>query len=908
MVAATGLVFALASAFVFVANDAQAAFSACACSCVDSGASSSLLRGLPGNGQTCWDVCADQCASGSALLDAYRGTGATADRCVCKCSSTETRTEWIPLSSGKTNCRDDCTEACYGTANLDPSQDQTRNVYQVPCLRDDHCTVGQFSVYDGVKCQFVQLYDGDEGYGNWPDNRKPQCAIPPTRMNADRECQEYGGEARGGLCMKIPSGTSPAGYYITRTYLQNGEYASHYFNITDPDVLNSQLDNWDMGSPGLCQMYGLMEDVEYDFEDEIEIGITIGEGIEVGTIATVEPSSRYICAKRKYNTCGSVTPPSNLADTAPYASMYRCVVPEFVGISNPNQACFSENQSRNELCVSSPGTRCCATVASGCQDNADCLPPKQCMDIDPATGYGECDFNPVCDPEHPDRRCRSASAAEKANYDICSPPLHVMDSFGTRCRNSSQACCNAGTPEAIGTCAADMVTGGKDWDTYTCVEPEVIPDNQFWTNNRGDRELLAWDHPDAVCISNSVPAAGRRGEPLERCTGGKVCCSLPAMEQTELSEYLLNNRQNYGAGMYCPGYLDSSERTEQGLGGYMCMNPNVTDDFAQARGYQDAFEFLYMLARSPYCHVTPLAQGIYLNNQECAPGFLCCVSGFSTANVCRQDSDCASGNKCDLATGLCVPSAAFDQARQLAGERCWDRASDLGDHSGTALLNPEAGITEDSFTCQIVDDASDATVTQCLQLGCEGVGGDLPEGYSHRCCLPGVGVAVTSAAEGLSGRAEDIPRGRLTIGLPACIQSGNCGLDDMVATGANFANFLIGLSGSVFLAIFVYGGFLYLTAGSSDRAARAKKMITQSAMAMVLILGAFVFVRFVQQSFIGAAVGQKAECGNTEETKDMQCTLLPVAAGDDKAIAEEVKKRGCVRGKCPGAANYVCCP
>jgi hypothetical protein len=224
------------------------------------------------------------------------------------------------------------------------------------------------------------------------------------------------------------------------------------------------------------------------------------------------------------------------------------------------------------------------------------------------------------------------------------------------------------------------------------------------------------------------------------------------------------------------------------------------------------------------------------------------------------------------------------------------------------LLNPEAGITEDSFTCQIVDDASDATVTQCLQLGCEGVGGDLPEGYSHRCCLPGVGVAVTSAAEGLSGRAEDIPRGRLTIGLPACIQSGNCGLDDMVATGANFANFLIGLSGSVFLAIFVYGGFLYLTAGSSDRAARAKKMLTQSAMAMVLILGAFVFVRFVQQSFIGAAVGQKAECGNTEETKDMQCILLPVAAGDDKAIAEEVKKRGCVRGKCPGAANYVCCP
>jgi hypothetical protein len=250
----------------------------------------------------------------------------------------------------------------------------------------------------------------------------------------------------------------------------------------------------------------------------------------------------------------------------------------------------------------------------------------------------------------------------------------------------------------------------------------------------------------------------------------------------------------------------------------------------------------------------------------------------------------------------------------LAGDNCYNLAAQAGDTSGQNLigtvLDDGTEATAQSFTCQIVDVESDASVTQCLQLGCENIEGNVPEGYARRCCLPGVGVTPDSAAAGnLPSRAENIAVGVFTIGLPACIGTGQCTLDDIVATGANFANFLIGLSGSVFLAIFVYAGFLYLTAGTSDRVGRAKKMIIQSSVAMVLILGAFVFVRFIQQSFISSATESEApQCGNTEDTQGFQCTFLNADANDEDAIAAEVNAKSCVRNKCPGAKNYVCCP
>lgn len=872
-------------------------------------------------------------------MDAYERTYGDSLRCVYECQDVESSTEWIALSPGKDSCEDDCIQACGGRANLDPSQDQQRNLFDVPCTRSDHCSTGQFSIYEGVRCEFAEVPENAPRYDDWQavGGLQPRCVIPPTRRNADLECQEYGGAARGGLCTRLPEGANPQSYELTRPYINDrGEYDVQ--DVSDHDsisALNAWLDgNEPSGqSYGLCYLYGYQEDVEYEFMEEIPVGIKVGVGAEVGTIAEVEPSSRYVCAVRKMSTCGTVQPDSGME--VPYANLYECVFPDRVGLEDPNRWCFPESQSA-ELCAGEPGMRCCAyEMGVGCQDDLDCIPPKKCMNIDPATGYGECDFDPVCDPEHPERRCRSASEGEKRNSAICSPPLHVLPGFGgTRCVNPNHACCEDPSTLGVGdACAADMIgvpnPSGADWSNYTCVDNENIPDNQYIQTGRG-RELIDWQSQNSYCIPNSVPAGGELtrsiipdqttaqgielGSQIERCSQGKTCCSLSHMLITDYSDYLMNpdRRDGMDVGTPCPGF-DPSEDPPM-----VCYGTASVDDaFAQERGYQDANQFLYALANSGYCQMTPLTPGIYDNTKECAQGLVCCLSSFPgiTQDFCSRDADCNSGEVCDVQIHQCMPDEAFEEAQEEAEDNCFQRAVILGDMS--ALELKQEGHTAEEFSCQTVSSTqADALIRQkqCLRGGCEDeqATAELIQtlGVMKLCCLPGVGIAPPEAAL-VSERAAEIERGKFTIGLPACIATGNCGLDDIVVTGANFANMLIGLSGSVFLAIFVYAGFLYLTAGTSDRVSKAKKMLVQSTVAMVLILGAFVFVRFIQQSLIAGTVGtSRPTCGQTEDTQGYACIYLNVDPADAKALDQAIKEFGCKRGMCldDPASHYVCCP
>lgn len=91
------------------------------------------------------------------------------------------------------------------------------------------------------------------------------------------------------------------------------------------------------------------------------------------------------------------------------------------------------------------------------------------------------------------------------------------------------------------------------------------------------------------------------------------------------------------------------------------------------------------------------------------------------------------------------------------------------------------------------------------------------------------------------------------------MNTGNCGLDDIVKTGVNFANFLFGISGAVLLATFVYGGVLYLIAGKSGDVAKAKKMIVDALIGMVLVFGAGLLVTTVYNTFRPGSTGTSTE-------------------------------------------------
>lgn len=239
-----------------------------------------------------------------------------------------------------------------------------------------------------------------------------------------------------------------------------------------------------------------------------------------------------------------------------------------------------------------------------------------------------------------------------------------------------------------------------------------------------------------------------------------------------------------------------------------------------------------------------------------------------------------------------VPASAQE------GDGCaLDTNSRMNDERRTAVSNVRAAHDDEpaeNFSCQNVSGVSDTIIRgNCVTGLCAG-------GANNRCCVPGTAAARPGAAGDGPSETTETTRGPAAgLVLPECVRTGNCGLDDIIRTGVNFANFLFGISGAVFLAIFVYAGVLYLTAGgSTDRVSKAKRMLTQATIGMLLVIGAGVMVTFIYNAFRG---GTADRCEAAHE--GFQCTELPSAN-----LSEEIRNRGCVTGLCPGADTNVCCP
>lgn len=151
--------------------------------------------------------------------------------------------------------------------------------------------------------------------------------------------------------------------------------------------------------------------------------------------------------------------------------------------------------------------------------------------------------------------------------------------------------------------------------------------------------------------------------------------------------------------------------------------------------------------------------------------------------------------------------------------------------------------------------------------------------------------------------------------LPTCTQSGNCSLDDIVQTGVNFATFIMGLSGALFFAIFIYGGALYLTSfGAKDRVEKGKKMIKGAAIGIVLVMGAWTIVRTIVRGVganvpgvSGGAGGGSAADKCAAQGDGWKCQELNGKTSQDAMADGKTKGLDCKTGLCPGAANILCC-
>jgi len=194
--------------------------------------------------------------------------------------------------------------------------------------------------------------------------------------------------------------------------------------------------------------------------------------------------------------------------------------------------------------------------------------------------------------------------------------------------------------------------------------------------------------------------------------------------------------------------------------------------------------------------------------------------------------------------------------------------------------------------------------------------------------------------------------------LPACTDSGNCGITDILGVFINLAEFLLGIVGAVALGYFVYGGFVFiLSRGNKGEVDRAFGILRSATIGIAIIFLSGVFVRFTTQALTGGSSAiptlgetcdpstQKSSLngkglwislpgsanGSTgdKQTEGLYCLekeTAAVKAGDKcKNLMDKLKERGrevtytcidtndvkngtCVRGLCTRLpANFACC-
>lgn len=74
----------------------------------------------------------------------------------------------------------------------------------------------------------------------------------------------------------------------------------------------------------------------------------------------------------------------------------------------------------------------------------------------------------------------------------------------------------------------------------------------------------------------------------------------------------------------------------------------------------------------------------------------------------------------------------------------------------------------------------------------------------------------------------------------ACRDSGNCTLDDVLQVFVNISTFILGISGSLVLLMFIYGGFIWITAGGNEnRIKQGKDILVGTVIGLVIIFGSY---------------------------------------------------------------------
>jgi len=272
-----------------------------------------------------------------------------------------------------------------------------------------------------------------------------------------------------------------------------------------------------------------------------------------------------------------------------------------------------------------------------------------------------------------------------------------------------------------------------------------------------------------------------------------------------------------------------------------------------------------------------------------------------TLASCPADS-CMSQADCGLLNGALVPGP---NGEGCAGQGiiCCDKAKPVGPTACQAWPAPcgcewKEPVKPDNFDYKTADEATQKILTS---QGWECAGGPAtPENPGGGAWgVPGPGYCCAKAKASNNGSAPAAgtpaksPQGAMKLVTCVTDGTGNCTVEDIVKQGVYFAQFIMGLSGSLFLIVFIYGGACYLLSfGRSSWVEKGKKAMIQATIGIVLVLGAWTIVNYVATS-IGYAGG-----GGTDAS-------TPQTGGQSTGTGTGVDTCGTPAAK-QGSAGWTC--
>ncbi len=106
----------------------------------------------------------------------------------------------------------------------------------------------------------------------------------------------------------------------------------------------------------------------------------------------------------------------------------------------------------------------------------------------------------------------------------------------------------------------------------------------------------------------------------------------------------------------------------------------------------------------------------------------------------------------------------------------------------------------------------------------------------------------------------------------ACRDTGNCSLSDALQVFVNLSTFILGISGTAVLFVFIYGGFKWtFSRGESKWVGAGKEAMTAGVIGLCIIFGAYVAINFIVSGLTTKGTGTPPSA-NLETTVNQSVT------------------------------------